>query len=113
MFGSQSHTTHPFNLLHLAISLIPLTHLTVCIWQSISYHSHIKTFTGVWQSIQGSKVLFPEHLHLSEIQRGIKSSRYQQGNFLASRENYLEANVAVDGMDKMVRGVGESTWIDW
>ena len=53
-------------------------------------------------------MLFPEHLHLSEIQRGIKSSRYHQGNFLASRENYLEANVSVDGMDKMVR-MGEAT----
>ncbi|KAK7114496.1 exosome complex exonuclease RRP44-like [Littorina saxatilis] len=53
-------------------------------------------------SIQGNKVLFPEHLHLSDIQRGIKSGRYHQGNVLASRENYLEANVSVGGLDKMV-----------
>lgn len=53
-------------------------------------------------SIQGNKVLFPEHLPLSEIQRGIKSGRYHQGNFMASRENYLEAKVGVETMDQMV-----------
>ncbi|KAL8570447.1 exosome catalytic subunit dis3 [Nucella lapillus] len=53
-------------------------------------------------SIQGDKVLFAEHLPLSGIQMGIKSGRYKQGGFLASRENYLEANISVEGMDKMV-----------
>ncbi|XP_033754703.1 exosome complex exonuclease RRP44-like [Pecten maximus] len=48
------------------------------------------------------RLLFPEHLPLSEIQRGIKSGRYFQGSFMASRENYLEANVSVHDMDKMV-----------
>lgn len=54
------------------------------------------------QTIQSNKELFPEHLPLSEIQRGIKTGRYLQGNFLASRENYLEANVSVENQEKMV-----------
>ncbi|XP_076462182.1 LOW QUALITY PROTEIN: exosome complex exonuclease RRP44-like [Babylonia areolata] len=53
-------------------------------------------------AVQGNKVLYPEHLPLSAIQMGIKSGRYKQGGFLASRENYLEANISVEGMDKMV-----------
>ncbi|XP_064637468.1 exosome complex exonuclease RRP44-like [Lineus longissimus] len=48
------------------------------------------------------KVLYPEHLTLSAIQRGIKSGKYFQGSFMASRENYLEANVSVAEKDEMV-----------
>ncbi|XP_060081285.1 exosome complex exonuclease RRP44-like [Ylistrum balloti] len=48
------------------------------------------------------RLLFPEHLPLSEIQRGIKSGRYFQGSFMASRENYLEANVSIHDKDQMV-----------
>uniref|UniRef100_A0A1A7Y0C5 Exosome complex exonuclease RRP44 n=1 Tax=Iconisemion striatum TaxID=60296 RepID=A0A1A7Y0C5_9TELE len=47
--------------------------------------------------ITSSKVLFPEHLPLSRIQVGIKSSSYLQGTFRASRDNYLEATVFVQG----------------
>ncbi|CAH1267033.1 DIS3 [Branchiostoma lanceolatum] len=43
------------------------------------------------------RVLFPEHLPLSQLQTGIKSGRFLQGSFMASRENYLEANVLVHG----------------
>uniref|UniRef100_A0A8C6Q5A8 Exosome complex exonuclease RRP44 n=1 Tax=Nothobranchius furzeri TaxID=105023 RepID=A0A8C6Q5A8_NOTFU len=42
-------------------------------------------------------VLFPEHLPLSRIQVGIKSGSYLQGTFRASRDNYLEATVFVQG----------------
>ncbi|XP_075997887.1 exosome complex exonuclease RRP44 [Genypterus blacodes] len=44
-----------------------------------------------------SKVLFPEHLPLSRIQTGIKSGSFLQGTFRASRDNYLEATVFVQG----------------
>ena len=47
--------------------------------------------------ITGSKVLFPEHLPLSRIQAGIKSGSFLQGTFRASRDNYLEATVFVQG----------------
>uniref|UniRef100_A0A3B3DA68 Protein DIS3 homolog n=1 Tax=Oryzias melastigma TaxID=30732 RepID=A0A3B3DA68_ORYME len=47
--------------------------------------------------ITSSKVLFPEHLPLSKIQSGIKSGTFLQGTFRASRDNYLEATVFVQG----------------
>ena len=40
-----------------------------------------------------------------EIQRGIKSGKYLQGNFVASRENYLEANISLQTSDEMVRSL--------
>ncbi|CAF0928716.1 unnamed protein product [Adineta steineri] len=46
------------------------------------------------------EIIFPEHVPLSEVQRGIKSGRYLQGTFQASRENYLEANVFVQDSEK-------------
>ncbi|XP_041376230.1 exosome complex exonuclease RRP44-like [Gigantopelta aegis] len=48
------------------------------------------------------KNLYPEHLALSELQRGIKSGKYLQGSFMASRENYLEGNVSVHDQEDMV-----------
>ncbi|XP_060606193.1 exosome complex exonuclease RRP44-like [Ruditapes philippinarum] len=48
------------------------------------------------------KVQFPEHLPMVEIQRGIKSGKYLQGNFVASRENYLEANISLQTADEML-----------
>uniref|UniRef100_A0A3B3VCA8 Exosome complex exonuclease RRP44 n=1 Tax=Poecilia latipinna TaxID=48699 RepID=A0A3B3VCA8_9TELE len=47
--------------------------------------------------ITSSKVLFPEHLPLSKVQAGIKSGSFLQGTFRASRDNYLEATVFVQG----------------
>ncbi|XP_038149801.1 exosome complex exonuclease RRP44 [Cyprinodon tularosa] len=47
--------------------------------------------------IASSKILFPEHLPLSKIQAGIKSGSFIQGTFRASRDNYLEATVFVQG----------------
>ena len=37
---------------------------------------------------------------MSEVQRGIKSGKYLQGTFQASRENYLEANVFIQDSSK-------------
>nr|XP_023684750.1 exosome complex exonuclease RRP44 [Paramormyrops kingsleyae] len=47
--------------------------------------------------ITTGKVLFPEHLPLSRIQAGIKSGSLLQGTFRASRDNYLEATVFIQG----------------
>ncbi|XP_069000611.1 exosome complex exonuclease RRP44 [Embiotoca jacksoni] len=47
--------------------------------------------------ITSSKVLFPEHIPLSRIQAGIKSGAFLQGTYRASRDNYLEATVFVQG----------------
>ncbi|XP_068423997.1 exosome complex exonuclease RRP44 [Clinocottus analis] len=47
--------------------------------------------------ITSGKVLFPEHLPLSRIQAGIKSGTFIQGTFRASRDNYLEATVFIQG----------------
>ncbi|CAF0730016.1 unnamed protein product [Didymodactylos carnosus] len=46
------------------------------------------------------EIIFPEHITLSEIQRGLKSGKYLQGTYQASRENYLEANVFVQDSEK-------------
>ena len=55
-----------------------------------------------FQEFGRDRVVFPEHLPLSVIQRGIKSGKYLQGTFQASRENYLEATVNVQGQDEPV-----------
>uniref|UniRef100_S4RXM9 DIS3 exosome endoribonuclease and 3'-5' exoribonuclease n=1 Tax=Petromyzon marinus TaxID=7757 RepID=S4RXM9_PETMA len=44
-----------------------------------------------------SRVIFPEHLPLSQLQQGVRSGRFVQGTFLASRENYLEGTLRVRG----------------
>lgn len=55
-------------------------------------------------SIDSQKVaIFPPHLTPNEIHEGIKSGKYHQGSFLASRENYLEGFVNVEGIEKSVR----------
>lgn len=51
---------------------------------------------------EGGKDLFPEHLPLSVIQTGLKTGRFMQGSYVASRENYLEGNVRVPGRDKEI-----------
>ena len=48
------------------------------------------------------KTIFPEHLPLSVIQAGLKSGKYLQGVFQASRENYLEGFVNVHSMERWV-----------
>lgn len=47
--------------------------------------------------------LFPPHLTPAQIHDGIKSGKLLQGSFLASRENYLEGSVNVEGREKFVR----------
>nr|XP_054755302.1 exosome complex exonuclease RRP44-like [Lytechinus pictus] len=50
----------------------------------------------------GKNVLYPEHLSSCEINTGIKEGRYKKGTFKASRENFREGYVSVQGVDKMV-----------
>ncbi|XP_070553170.1 exosome complex exonuclease RRP44-like [Ptychodera flava] len=53
--------------------------------------------------VKGShKISFPEHLPLTQIQTGIKSKKYLQGTFHASRENYKEGYVSAHGKDDMI-----------
>jgi len=51
-----------------------------------------------------SQIIFPEHLSLSKVLAGIKSKKYFQGTFQASRENYLEGSISVeiDGIERWV-----------
>lgn len=46
--------------------------------------------------------LFPPHLTPTQIHDGIKSGKFLQGSFLASRENCLEGSVNVEGREKFV-----------
>ncbi|KAK7873514.1 hypothetical protein R5R35_008776 [Gryllus longicercus] len=46
--------------------------------------------------------LFPPHLPPSLIHDGIKSGKLLQGTFYASRENFLEGHVNVEGQEKMI-----------
>lgn len=48
------------------------------------------------------EAIFPPHLTLTEIHEGIKSGKLLQGSFAASRENYLEGFVNVEGIEKPV-----------
>lgn len=48
------------------------------------------------------EAIFPPHLTPNEIHEGIKSGALLQGSFQASRENYLEGFVNVEGMEKAV-----------
>ncbi|KAJ9592683.1 hypothetical protein L9F63_015655, partial [Diploptera punctata] len=50
----------------------------------------------------GREPLFPSHLTPIQIHEGIKTGKLLQGSFLASRENFLEGVVNVEGQEKMV-----------
>lgn len=55
--------------------------------------------------IAGNKLLFTEHLPLSRIQAGIKSSIFLQGTFHANRDNYLEGTVFIQRDEKDITEV--------
>lgn len=46
--------------------------------------------------------VFPPHLTVIQMHDGIKSGKYYQGSFMASRENFLEGNVNVECFEKFV-----------
>lgn len=53
---------------------------------------------------ESSKIaIYPPHLTPSQIHQGIKDGKLHQGSFVASRENYLEGSVNVEGYEKFVR----------
>lgn len=56
-----------------------------------------------FSSQDNKEAIFPPHLMVTEIHDGIKSGKILQGSFLASRENYLEGFVNVEGMEKSVK----------
>ena len=47
--------------------------------------------------------VFPAHLSLVEINRGLKAGKYVQGKFHPSRDNCLEAYVAVYDRENQVQ----------
>ncbi|XP_076762263.1 exosome complex exonuclease RRP44-like protein Dis3 [Xylocopa sonorina] len=51
---------------------------------------------------------FPCHLTPSELHNGIKNGKLLQGSFVASRENFLEGFVNVDGFEKSIFIQGRS-----
>ncbi len=63
----------------------------------------IEDDTFVYQESESQRAVFPEHLPLADIQRGIKAGKFLQGSFQASRENYLEAFVNVHDQEQQVR----------
>lgn len=56
-----------------------------------------------FSSQDNKQAIFPPHLTINEIHEGIKVGKLLQGSFAASRENYLEGFVNVEGMEKSVR----------
>lgn len=56
-----------------------------------------------FSSQDNKAAIFPPHLTINEIHEGIKSGKIVQGSFQASRENYLEGYVNVEGMEKSVK----------
>lgn len=53
-------------------------------------------------SQDNKEAIFPPHLTVNDIHKGIKNGKLVQGTFAASRENYLEGFVNVEGMEKSV-----------
>ena len=51
----------------------------------------------------GDKDIFPRHLTQAEMSQKLKTGELRQGTYGASRENYLEGFVHVEGLDKPVR----------
>lgn len=52
-----------------------------------------------------SRELFSCHLTPVEVHDGVSSGKLLQGTFLASRENFLEGNVNVEGREKPVSDI--------
>lgn len=54
---------------------------------------------------ENDKPIYPPHLTLAQIHDGIKNSKLYQGNFIASRENFLEGSVNVECFEKPVSNI--------
>lgn len=55
-----------------------------------------------YSSASNKAAIFPPHMTPNEIHEGIKAGKLLQGSFLASRDNYLEGFVNVEGIEKQV-----------
>ncbi|XP_036229004.2 exosome complex exonuclease RRP44 [Bactrocera oleae] len=55
-----------------------------------------------FESDKKSLPIFPTHLSVNEIHDGIKAKKLLQGSYQASRENYLEGAVSVEGYEHPV-----------
>ncbi|KAJ1531623.1 hypothetical protein ONE63_000295 [Megalurothrips usitatus] len=75
------------------------------------YVSSLKDAPGLFDKLsqqdtnfggKSKEPLFPLHLSPKEIQEGIKSGKLHHGTFLASRENFLEGSVNVEGFEKFI-----------
>lgn len=53
-------------------------------------------------SVENTKEIYPCHLTPVQIHDGVKIGKLHQGSFLASRENFLEGHVNVEGFEKPV-----------
>jgi hypothetical protein len=51
---------------------------------------------------QSKTPLFPVHLPPEEVHIGVKSGKLLRGTFFASRDNFLEGSVNIDGVDMTV-----------
>ncbi|KAG8292379.1 exosome catalytic subunit dis3 [Homalodisca vitripennis] len=51
-------------------------------------------------SAEGKVALFPTHLTPSQVHEAVKAGKVLQGAFQASRENFLEGQVNVEGFSK-------------
>ncbi|XP_065668726.1 exosome complex exonuclease RRP44 isoform X2 [Hydra vulgaris] len=72
--------------------------------KNLNGHSYLidKLAKTVYLEKNEGNAIFPEHLPLSDIQNGVKSGKYLQGTFFASRENYMEATVRVPGRENEI-----------
>lgn len=81
--------------------------------ETYTVHEYIKSLVGYEHLIEklaknsftregGGKILFPEHQPLSAIQTGLKTQKYLQGTFFASRDNYLEGYIRITGKDREI-----------
>lgn len=65
-------------------------------------HLQDKLCLKEYASDQHKLPVFPPHLTVIQMHEGIKSGKYYQGSFIASRENFLEGNVNVECFEKFV-----------
>lgn len=63
--------------------------------------------SGESTTIASKDISYPEHVPTSDLMAGIKSGKYRQGTFMASRDNFLEGEVNVQDHDRpfLVRGL--------
>lgn len=69
---------------------------------SDAFHLRDKLAKADFHADDISQDLFPPHFTPAEINQGIKSKELLQGTYLASRDNFLEGFVNVEGYENPV-----------